>query len=103
MRPPPSLQVMPRTAATPHPTSHAHSAPSAETTDEPQRQACRNARNQDGTSLTNPNYYRAATGTASVNCRPGTRTEMVSTYRLGQNTISQIPPNTATAPIRRMG
>jgi hypothetical protein len=29
----------------------------------------------------NPNYCRPATGTASANCRPGTRTEMSSIYR----------------------
>jgi hypothetical protein len=28
-----------------------------------------------------PNYCRAATGTTSANCRPGTRTEMSSIYR----------------------
>jgi len=41
----------------------------------------RKARNQDGVSPSNPDYCRPATGTASANCRLGTRTEMSSIYR----------------------
>lgn len=45
------------------------------------RQPCRKARNQDGVPPKNPNYCRPATGTASANCHPGTRTEVSSIYR----------------------
>ena len=54
----------------------------------------------------NPNYCRPATGTASANCRPGTRTEVSSIYRARTSTweeaISQIPPSMGTDPIRRV-
>jgi hypothetical protein len=45
------------------------------------RQACGKLGNQFGVSPTYRNYCQPATGTASANCRQGTRTKVSSIYR----------------------
>jgi hypothetical protein len=44
-------------------------------------QACGKPGNQFGVSPAYRNYCQIPTGTASANCRPGTRTKMSSIYR----------------------
>jgi len=69
--------------SSPHPAPPAHPAPLAAISllIAAKRQACGKPGNQFGVSPTYRNYCQPATGTASANCRQGTRTKMSSIYR----------------------
>ena len=69
--------------SSPHPAPPAHPAPLAAISMliAAKRPACGKPGNQFGVSPAYRNYCQPATGTASANCRPGTRTKVSSIYR----------------------